>query len=77
MNKAIFILRLIFGALFIWSGIGKLKDPILFAEAIRNYQLIGDPLIAIAALFLPWLEVIAGLAAMTDRRARGGLAILK
>ena len=34
MNIFRLILRLAFGAVFIWSGIAKLKDPINFADAI-------------------------------------------
>ena len=40
------MLQFLFGALWLWAGLLKLRDPIAFAEAIRNYRLIGDPLIA-------------------------------
>jgi uncharacterized membrane protein YphA (DoxX/SURF4 family) len=76
MNALWFFLRLVFGAFFLLSGILKLKDPILFAEAVRNYQLIGDPIAPAMALFVPWIEVIAGIAVMTDRFARGAAFIL-
>ncbi|MCB1235481.1 MAG: DoxX family protein, partial [Verrucomicrobiae bacterium] len=51
--------RVCFGLFWIWAGASKLRDPALFSAAIRNYDLIGDPLVAAAALILPWLEVIA------------------
>ncbi len=70
------ILRLVFGALFIWSGIAKLKDPILFADAVRNFRIVGDPIAPAMALFIPWVEVLAGIAVMTERFARGGAFIL-
>ena len=76
MKVVLFLIALAFGALFLWSGVAKIKDPISFAEAVRNYRLIGDPFAATAALFLPWLEVFAGIGVMTDRFRKGSAAIL-
>ncbi len=70
MKHFIFVLRLVFGALFIWSGIAKIKDPIGFADAVRNFDIIGDPYAVAVALYLPWLEVISGIAVMWDKLAR-------
>jgi len=71
-------LRFLFGALFLWSGIIKAKDPTAFAMAIRNYDLVGDPWVAMAALFLPWLEVVTGALLMGGWKwgTRGSSAIL-
>lgn len=76
MKHFLFILKLVFGAVFIWSGIAKLKDPISFADAVRNFEIVGDPLAAAVALFVPWLEVFSGLAVMWDRFTRSSAAIL-
>ncbi|MEX2580450.1 MAG: MauE/DoxX family redox-associated membrane protein [Verrucomicrobiales bacterium] len=76
MKLFLFLLRLAFGAVFIWSGIAKLKDPISFAEAVRNFQIVGDPFAPALALFIPWVEVFAGVGVMSDRFVRGGAAIL-
>jgi len=70
------VLRLLFGAVFIWSGIAKLKDPISFAEAVRNFQIVGDPIAPALALFIPWVEIIAGIAVMIGKGVRGGSGIL-
>jgi len=70
------IVALLFGALFIWSGVAKLKDPITFADNVRNFQVIGDPFAPAVALFLPWVEVFAGIALMSGRFAKGGAFIL-
>lgn len=75
-NGLKWLVRIVFGAIFIWSGVAKLKDPISFADAVRNFQIIGDPFAAAAALFLPWLEIFAGIGVMWDRFARGSAAIL-
>lgn len=77
MMKALnFVIALSFGSLFLWSGIGKVKDPISFAEAVRNYRIIGDPFAAAAALFIPWLEIFSGIAVMWDRMRQGAAALL-
>lgn len=76
MKIFLFLVALAFGALFLWSGVAKIKDPVSFAEAVRNYRLIGDPFAAAAALFIPWLEVFAGIGVMTDKFRKGGAAIL-
>ena len=76
MSALLFVIRLGYGALFIWSGIAKLKDPISFADAVRNFQIVGDPFAAAAALFIPWVEVFAGIGIMWDRLVRGSAAVL-
>jgi putative oxidoreductase len=76
MKTFTFIVAFAFGILFLWSGIGKVKEPIAFAEAIRNFQLIGDPFAAVFAYFIPWVEVFAGIAVITDRFRKGGASIL-
>lgn len=76
MKVMTFIFALAFGSLFLWSGVGKIKDPISFAEAVRNYRLIGDPWAAAAAHLIPWLEIFAGGAVMWDRMRQGAAALL-
>lgn len=72
----VFVLSLVFGALFIWTGIGKVKDPVSFAEAIRNYRIVGDPIAPALAHFLPWLEIFAGLGILWERTRQGAAALL-
>jgi len=62
-NKAFLVLfRLVLGGLFIYAGVVKVLDPLGFAQDIRNYRLVGQSLSFIAAIVLPWLEILAGLA---------------
>jgi len=62
-NKAFLVLfRLVLGGLFIYAGVVKVLDPLGFAQDIRNYRLVGQSLSFIAAVVLPWLEILAGLA---------------
>jgi len=50
------------GAVFVAAALPKLADPPGFAEAIWNYQLAPAWLVHPAALTLPWLELLCGLA---------------
>ena len=50
------------GAVFILAALPKLADPPGFAKAIWNYQLFPAWMIHPAALTLPWLELLCGLA---------------
>lgn len=65
-----------FGALFVYAGWLKARDPGVFLIGIRNYQMLGDPYAAWLALILPWLEIFAGLAVITGWLRQGGLLIL-
>ena len=62
-NKTLLLVfRLTLGGLFVYAGIFKVLDPLDFAQNIRNYRLVGQSLSFIAAVVLPWLEILAGLA---------------
>ena len=55
------VFRLVLGGLFVYAGVVKVFDPLDFAQNIRNYRLVGQSLSFIAALVLPWLEILAGV----------------
>jgi len=62
-NKTLLVLfRLVLGGLFVYAGIVKVLGPLDFAQNIRNYRLVGQSLSFLAAVILPWLEILAGLA---------------
>ena len=61
-NKTLLVLfRLVLGGLFVYAGVVKVLDPLDFAQDIRNYRLVGQSLSFIAAVVLPWLEILAGV----------------
>jgi len=60
-RNVLLIFRLIVGGVFIWAGISKIADPLSFAQNVRNYQLVGPALSFLTAIFLPWVELIAGM----------------
>ena len=53
--------RTILGIVFIYASIDKVLHPEAFARAVYNYQILPDFLINLAAIILPWLELILGL----------------
>ena len=60
-RASLILLRLFLGVIFVYASFDKLLRPAAFAELIYNYQILPDPLINIASIFLPWLELLLGL----------------
>jgi len=70
------ILAVIIGALFVYAGAIKVLDPISFANDIDNYKILPWFAGVRLAFYLPWLEILCGLALITRRLYFGGLLIL-
>ena len=66
----------VIGGLFLYAGAIKALDPIGFANDIDNYKMLPWGISVRIAFYLPWLEILAGLALVTRRLYLGGLAIL-
>jgi uncharacterized membrane protein YphA (DoxX/SURF4 family) len=61
-NKAfILVLRVLLGAMFVFSSADKVLHPDRFAIAIRAYELLPVGLTNIFALVVAWTELIAGI----------------
>ena len=54
--------RWILGATFIYASYSKILAPAVFAKIIFGYDLFPASLINLAAIILPFVELIAGLA---------------
>lgn len=70
------ILAVVIGGLFIYAGVVKVLDPVGFAGDIDNYKTLPWPIGVRLAFYLPWLEILCGLALITRYLYRGGLFIL-
>src|SRR2546423_15576349 len=70
------IVALIIGGIFIYAGVIKAMDPVGFANDIDNYKIVPWPLTVRLAFYLPWLEILCGLAVILGLLYRGGLLIL-
>lgn len=55
-------LRFVLGFIFVYAAIEKIAQPEEFAKAIMNYRILPIPSVNIAALVLPWVELLTGLA---------------
>jgi putative oxidoreductase len=70
------ILDLIVGGIFVYAGAIKALDPVQFANNIDNYKTLPWFISVRLAFYLPWLEMLCGLALIFRFLYRGGLSIL-
>ncbi|MBI1956811.1 MAG: DoxX family membrane protein [Acidobacteria bacterium] len=54
------IFRLVLGAVFVYAGYSKLRNPFLFEMAVDSYRLLPAAGVILVARSLPWLEVVLG-----------------
>src|SRR5438093_11367498 len=66
----------IIAGIFIYAGAIKVLDPIQFATDIDNYKILPWTTGVGLAFYLPWLEILCGLALILRRLYLGGLSIL-
>ena len=57
--------RFILGAVFIYASLDKIADPIAFSTNIDNYHISPIAINNLAALIIPWVELILGLSLIT------------
>ena len=70
------LLRLGLGGVFICAGAVKIVDAQNFARDISHYQLTPWIISVLAAVYLPWVEVLAGLAIIIRRLPLGAALAL-
>jgi len=79
IEKVKFVWRIapvIVGGVFIYAGAIKALDPVRFASDIDNYKILPWFIGVRLAFYLPWLEILCGLALISRRLYLGGLSIL-
>jgi len=60
--RAAAILSAIFvGYIFVRAALPKILDPLSFAKIIYHYKILPDSLVNLAAIYLPWLELLCGV----------------
>lgn len=64
------------GGVYVAAGALKIADPLAFARAITDYDLLPEALVPAAAALLPWWEVAAGMLAIIGRWRGGALVLL-
>ncbi len=70
------ILRIIVGAVFIYSSLDKLFNQEAFAKAIYNYKFLPGIFINIFAIVIPYLELFCGILLIAGIFKRGSSFII-
>lgn len=64
--------RVVIAAVFIYAALQKIGKPLLFADEIEMYKVIGPgPMLYLSAIILPWMELLCGFALLTGIFMRG------
>ena len=63
-------LRIILGALFLWTGLSKMPQIEDFARTIDTFNLLPQILILPAAIIIPWVEFLTGLSLLLGFKTR-------
>lgn len=70
------IARFVVGALFVYAGVSKANDPGQFIRDIWNYQLLPESSAFWIAAYLPYLEILAGIALIAGFQRSGARLLL-
>ena len=60
-QKIILFLRMILGIIFIYASIDKIINPLNFSDAIDNYHITPIEINNLAALIIPFIELVIGV----------------
>lgn len=70
------IVAFIVGGVFVYAGVVKILDPVQFGLDIDNFKMLPWFVSVRLAFYLPWLEILCGVALIFRFLYRGGLSIL-
>lgn len=71
--------RLAIGALFIYMGIVKAREPVTFLKLIREYEMVPDGgwwFLNWSVATLPWIEILCGLLLVLGVGLRGTALVI-
>jgi uncharacterized membrane protein YphA (DoxX/SURF4 family) len=64
--------RLVLGGLYVYMGLSKALQPVVFLKLVRQYEALPQPLLLnLAAAGLPWFEIFCGLLLVAGVAVRG------
>ncbi len=75
-NTVAWLAALIVAGYFVYAAIPKIADPRQFALDIRNYRILPEQLVNLAALYMPWLEACAAAALVLPLTRRAGAVLI-
>lgn len=67
---------IILATVFLAAALPKIAAPAEFAATIEPYRLLPAPLVNLAAIYLPWLELLTAVAVAVVPAARKGALLL-
>jgi len=71
LRRAILVLRLVLGVIFVYAAWMKLKESyLIFAMAIDAYQLLPQWAVLTVARTLPWFELVVGVLLLVGYKVR-------
>jgi len=77
LDTATVVARWFLGALFIYMGLMKARDPVEFLKLVRQYEMVHQPfLLNSIAAALPWFEVFCGVLLLAGIAVRGAALML-
>jgi uncharacterized membrane protein YphA (DoxX/SURF4 family) len=71
-----FWIRLILGVVFILASLDKLAHPLTFANTVDSYQILASKLVNLAAIILPWVELVLGFLLIAGIWLPGAIALV-
>jgi uncharacterized membrane protein YphA (DoxX/SURF4 family) len=60
------------GCVFIYSAYHKIDDPPDFAKSVHNYYVVPGIFVNFVAIYMPWFELVGGVALAVGVLRRGG-----
>jgi hypothetical protein len=70
------LIRMSLAALFLFSGLSKLRAPYEFLASVYGYQMTGPLVSLMIAAVLPWLEVVVAVCLWGKICYRGALVVV-
>ena len=68
--------RLLLGGLFLYAGAVKADDVVAFARDVANYKILPYSWNYLVAATLPYVEVVAGLLLVANRKVRPAALVI-
>jgi uncharacterized membrane protein YphA (DoxX/SURF4 family) len=62
------------GGIFLYAASGKILDPRPLVTIIWNYRILPPGPINLMAIYMPWMELLVGLALLSGLKRRGAAA---
>ena len=69
------LLRLACGFVFLYASQDKLGDAEKFTGIIKEYHILPNPLVPLAAVIIPWLEFFTGACLLAGWKWRGAALV--